>query len=461
MREKVLKTIEKFHMLHYGDYIVVGVSGGVDSTALLHILYCLQQEYALTLHVVHIHHGLREKDADEDAFFVQNLCESWNILCDVFYYDIKEESKRRKMSEEETGRVIRYEKFEEIAKFHDSKIAVAHNSNDQAETILMNLARGAGLKGLTGIAPVRGAIIRPLISCERKEIEQYNKQFQIPFRNDATNDMDFYTRNKIRHFLIPWMQKELNENTVKNLAKTSVLLLEEEVYLEKQTQEAFFCVVEKQASNEIAFNIFKFNQYDIVIKRRMIRKAILFLKSDLKNISFEHISQIISLSEKQSGKKISLPKDICAEIQYKTLSLFLNNIDNTKPYFYNLEIDKTIFIKELGKYVCLSLNEEKKEIKFINICTKVFDYDKININLSLRTRQAGDFIVLSQSSGTKKLKDYFIDEKFPRKQRDKIPLLTQGKEVLWLIGRKTMHSCCVDKNTKNILYVQIWEEVQK
>lgn len=461
MRKKVLETIKRFHMLHYGDYIIVGVSGGIDSTVLLHILYSFKQEYNLTLHVVHIHHGLRAEEADRDAFFVQKLCKDLSIPCDVFYYDIKKEARKQKMSEEETGRMIRYKKFQEIAKIHNGKIAVAHNSNDQAETILMRLARGTGLKGLIGIAPVRDNIIRPLIECERKEIETYSEEFQIPFRNDATNDMDFYTRNKIRHFLIPWMEKELNQSTVKNLAKTSSLLLEEEYYLEKQASEAFSYTVEKNNSNQIVFDILRFNQYDIVIKRRMIRKAIIFLKNELKDISFAHISQVLFLLEKQSGKRISLPKGIFAEIQYKKLCLFLGNIDKTIPYLYNLALGKTIFIKELGKYICLSLNEEKKEIKSAKICTKVFDYDKINTNLSLRTRQAGDFIVLNYSSGTKKLKDYLIDEKIPRQQRDKIPLLTNGKEILWLIGMKTTHSCCVDKNTKNILYVQIWEDVQK
>lgn len=461
MRKKVLETIKKFHMLHYGDYIIVGVSGGIDSTVLLHILYSFKQEYNLTLHVVHIHHGLRAEEADRDAFFVQELCGNLGIPCDVFYYDIKKEARKQKMSEEETGRIIRYQKFQEVAKIHNGKIAVAHNSNDQAETILMRLARGTGLKGLIGIAPVRDNIIRPLIVCERKEIETYSEKFQVPFQNDTTNDMDFYTRNKIRHFLIPWMEKELNQNTIKNLAKTSSLLLEEEYYLEKQTSKAFSYAVEKNESNQIIFDILKFNQYDIVIKRRMIRKAIMFLKNELKDVSFEHISQILFLLEKQSGKRISLPKGICAEIQYKKLCLFLGNIDKTNPYSYNLVLRKTIFIKELRKYICLSLNEEKKEIKSAKICTKVFDYDKINTNLSLRTRQAGDFIVLNHFSGTKKLKDYFIDEKIPRQQRDKIPLLTSGKEVLWLIGIKTTHSCCVDKNTKNILYVQIWEDVQK
>lgn len=461
MRKKVLETIKKFHMLDYGDYIVVGVSGGIDSTVLLHILYSFKQEYNLILHVVHVHHGLRAEEADRDAFFVQELCKNLNIPCDIFYYDIKKEAKEKKMSEEEAGRMIRYKKFQEVAKHYDGKIAVAHNSNDQAETILMRLARGTGLKGLIGIVPVRDNIIRPLIACERKEIEKYSEEFQIPFCNDSTNNMDFYTRNKIRHFLIPWMERELNQNTVKSLAKTSSLLLEEEHYLEKQALEAFSYVVEKNNSNQIVFDILKFNQYDIVIKRRMIRKAIMLLKNELKDVSFKHISQILFLLEKQSGKRISLPKGVCAEIQYKKLYLFLGNIDKTSSYSYNLSLGKTIFIKELRKYICLSLNEEKKEIKSAKICTKVFDYDKINTNLSLRTRQAGDFIVLNHSSGTKKLKDYFIDEKIPRQQRDKIPLLTNGKEILWLIGVKTTHSCCVDKNTKNILYVQIWEDVQK
>lgn len=459
MYQTAIGTIEKFHMLQKGDSIIVGLSGGADSSALLHFLCSLRQQYTLQLTAIHIHHGLRGKEADRDADFVKEICSKWNVACKIFYYDVKKEAACRKIGEEEAGRMIRYAEFQKAAKECNGKIAIAHTRNDQAETMIMRLARGTGLKGLAGIAPVYGTIIRPLIECGREQIEEYCSNFKIDYCTDSTNEIDLYTRNKIRHFILPWLEKELNPNAVKNMANTAMLLLEEEQYLQELTQKEWNTLLIKKTEKELILDKEKLKKIPLVLQRRILKTAFAFIAKNSKEFYGFHIEAVMKLLQKQTGKKLSLPLGVYAEIEYKKLRFFLDKKNITKEYVYNLALGETIFIKEIGKYVELSLNEEKKSVKESNICTKVFDYDKIKSDISLRTRKQGDFIFLKGISGSKKLKDYFIDAKIPREQRDCVPLICFGSHVLWIVGRRSSDACLVDNDTKNILYIQIWEEV--
>lgn len=460
MYNTALSTIEKYNMILKGDHIILGVSGGADSSALLHFLYSIKKIYNLTLTVVHINHGLRGDDADNDAHYVEELCKSMGVRYLCFNYDIKDKSKQMGVSEEEAGRIIRYSEFQNaVDKYDGSKIAVAHNMNDQAETLLMRLARGAGIKGLSGIAPVRGNIIRPLIECSRNIIEAYCAENDIDFRTDYTNLKDIYTRNKIRLKLIPWMEKELNENTILNISRTAGLLAEEDSYMEEQASIALENCILKSDNNYVYIekNILKSNP--LVIQRRIIRRAFRKIKKDIKDLSYNHINSVLELIEKPTGSKVDLALGLKAEIQYEKLVLYLGNINDIKEYCYNIGLDETIFIKEINKYVKISLNEEKKQIKPTIICTKAFDYDKIKFNIQIRTRKPNDRIFLKGLNGTKKIKDFFIDEKIPRQERSVMPLVACGTDIIWILEKRVSDYFVANESTSNILFIQIWEDV--
>ena len=232
LQDKALKTVEKYNMLFKGAKVVAGVSGGADSTALLLFLCSLRETYNLEIYAVHVHHGIRGEEADGDMAFVQQLCKQMNVHCTVKHHDIKGMAKTKNLSEEEAGRMARYTDFEEELKKHKADlIAVAHNMNDQAETVIMRLCRGTGLTGLAGIRPVRGKIIRPLIDCFRSEIEEYLKENNQSFRTDSTNFEEDYTRNRIRLRVLPYMSKEINSAASENIAKTAVILRQEDDFI--------------------------------------------------------------------------------------------------------------------------------------------------------------------------------------------------------------------------------------
>lgn len=461
LSDKVRKIIKQFHMARQGDTIVVGVSGGADSVALLHIFCILRNELQLDLKAVHVHHGLRGDEADRDADFVQSLCKEWNVECKIFHFNVVQEANLRGCGEEEAGRLVRYEAFRNVLN-NGGKIAVAHHQDDQAETVLMHLCRGSGLTGLCGIRPMNGDIIRPLLFCSRKQIESYCQEQGLAYCMDATNAKPCYTRNKIRLNLIPWLEKEINKKTKEHIARTAQVLTLEDEYLQLEAEKALAQArVFSENQEECILDILILEKLHPAMRRRVLREACALLDGTLKNISYEHILQLEELLEKQSGKKLSLPRGLYGVIQYENLRLFLNNIHKTQGFCYELQPEKTIFIKEINKYVRLSFHGEKKERNFPSIYTKQFtkqfDYDKIGDILYCRSRQKGDKLSIGRGH-EKKLKDFFIDEKIPALQRDSIPLIACREEILWTVGYRKSTKFDVDSQTKNIVWIQIWEE---
>lgn len=458
MLETAYQTIKKYDMIQDSDCIVVGISGGADSVSLFHFLCNIQSQYNLTLVGVHIHHGIRGIDADSDADYVEQLCKSYNIKCEIFRYDIHKEAVELKVTEEEAGRIIRYKVFAQVLKKYDAnKIAVAHNMNDQSETLIMRLFRGTGLRGLTGIPPIRDNIIRPLIQCSRESIEQYCQENNLEYKKDYTNDMNIYTRNKIRLQLIPWIKENFNPSIIYTLSKMSMLLQEEEDYIEGQAKLAYKLCTVSQNNKKVQLSINALKNYPDVIKKRVIRIALQYLRKDLHDIELTHIVEAIKLINKDTGKKINLTEGIIIEKQYSVLCFYMNNKKINKNYCYNINLNGELYIEEANLYIkseikykdCANFFGEKSN----NLCTKVFDYDKINDNVNIRTRLAGDKIYL-KGSGTKKLKEFFIDIKLPREQRNTIALLAAGENIIWVLGHRTSGAYDIDENTKTILCIQ-------
>ena len=308
MEEKVLKTIKKYELIKSGDNIVLGISGGPDSICMLYILNSLKKDLNFNIYVAHINHMLRE-NAKLDEEYVKNTCKKLNIPVYIKHIQIKEIAEKEKRGIEETGRKVRYEFFEEILrKTNSNKIATAHNLNDSIETIILNIIRGTGISGLAGIEPIReNKFIRPLIECERKEIEEYCKLNKLEPRIDESNYENKYNRNKIRNICIPYLQKELNSNVIKNISRLSEIANEEQKYIEKNVEKSFNKICIENTENKIILDIKMFVKEELVIKRRLILYTINKLIGATINIEKINIDDIIKLCERNIGNKFLIP----------------------------------------------------------------------------------------------------------------------------------------------------------
>lgn len=309
LEEKVLETIKKYNLLQEKDTVIVAVSGGPDSMCLLNSLVNLKEKLKLNkIAVAHVNHMLRE-EAQEETEYVKKYCENKNIEIYIKYANIKEISENNKISEETAGREERYKFFEEIgSKINANKIAIAHNLNDNAETVLMHFIRGTGINGLTGIKPYRdGKYIRPLIECDRKEIEEYCKERKLNPRYDKSNLDNNYTRNKIRNLLIPELKENYNPNIISGINKLSRIVLKEEEYINKILLETYNEILLQKEDNKITINLRKFNKLDEYIKERLIIYIIAKLFGDARGIENIHVFDIVKLCEKNVGNKYLTP----------------------------------------------------------------------------------------------------------------------------------------------------------
>lgn len=308
MKSKVIDTIKRYNLIQSGDKLVLGVSGGPDSISMLNILNEIKEEWQFQIYVAHINHMIR-KEADDDEIYVQQYCEKNNIPFFVKRVNVQEIANIEKIGTEEAGRNIRYEFFEEILqKVGANRIAIAHNKNDKIETIVMNLLRGSGLSGLKGIEPIREQkIIRPLIECERKEIERYCEQYKLEPRIDKTNFENDYTRNKIRNIVIPYIKNEFNPNIIETMDRLSQVATEESNYIELQVEKIYQKLLIERSQNQIILKLKEFNQQEKVIKNRLILFVVRELMGSTQRIEKVHIEDIIKLCNNNVGNKFLTP----------------------------------------------------------------------------------------------------------------------------------------------------------
>lgn len=465
MIQDVINTISKYEMINQNDHIVLGLSGGADSVSLLYVLLDLKEIYGIEITAVHVNHLLRGEESKRDEEFVKKLCNTLNVNLEVVKYPILEKSKELKLSVEEAGRLIRYRVFQKVLKNRNAnKIAVAHNNNDQAETLLMNFFRGSGLKGLGGIPAVRGNIVRPLIKCSRQLIEEYCKNNNINYIFDSSNSCLDYTRNKVRLKLLPYIVKEFNSNIVDTLSRSAEIFSMEDDYINIQSLEAYkHCVISKDGIEQI--DIDKFLKLHQVLQRRIIRIIFLNYTNTLKNFSSKHINMVLLLTKNKTGKSINLPHGLKAQRSYTNLCIFKPQIH--KDYIYKITIGSFIYIKEFDIYISCQQKKILSKEGFINTCNEVFNYDKIKSDIILRNRKPGDKIYL-KSIGNKKIKDYFINKKISRNERDNIPMLLDNKNVIWILPypsalnhQAISHYFCAENTDINKVYIQLWRKTNE
>lgn len=460
--KKGIQAIRQYHMIREGDHVIAGVSGGPDSVYLLFLLLEYQKQETFSISVVHVEHGIRGEESREDAEFVRRLCAEQGIPFFLFEVDAQKEAREKKISTEEAGRILRYRAFEEVCeRCGGDKIAVAHNEEDQAETILWNLARGSGLAGLCGIHPVRGNIIRPLLTTSRSEIEEWLVQHQIEARHDRTNMEAIYTRNKIRLKILPQMKSEINAQTARHIAQAAGKVQKAEAFLQRMTDQAEERCVEK-GSGMVKIKMADFENLDEILKEYLLRRSLEYLSCGLKDVTQRHVEALLEIAGGSEARQTNLPGGVIGKKEHGFLVLYTKCVESEKAKEEKRQIWREIHVPEVvfleKETIEFTLEEAKSQIIPEKSYTKWIDYDTIKDKLILRNRLPGDYLVVNQSGGRKKLKDYLIDMKIPREQRDSILLLADGPHILWVVGFRISEACKVKEGTKQILKIKITKE---
>lgn len=443
MENKALQTVEKYNMLAPGDCVVIGLSGGADSCALLSFLLSLRERMSLSLIACHVNHMLRGSEADRDEQFVRQLCAENDVSFELLRIDVASEAARRHESTEKTGRDIRYKFFEKVAAEHNARIATAHTASDNAETVLFNLARGAGLRGLCGIPPVRGMVIRPLICVTRGEIEDYCRKKNIDYVTDSTNLTDEYNRNRLRHGAVPVM-KAINpsfEDTV--LRMTDVL---------RRTVDTLEKIAKEFLNNAKFRNGYKAEMLN-TLDDTMLSEVIMILCREHGIISeAKHIQLIKEIIRTQGA--VELKKDVFAVSKQGFLRIIeKEETRQSAPVSFK---DQDLIVINNKKYSLNKFNLEKvnnREKNNKNVFDNSLDYDTIPLTGVFRCRKSGDVFRPAGRGLTKSVRRLFIEMKIPAEQRDRIVMLADGSNVLWIEGIGTAECCCVTEGTKKILTI--------
>ena len=463
MSEKVLDFIKENLMFNKGDKVIVAFSGGPDSTCLLYILNELKEELGITLVGAHINHCLRGAESDKDEAYAKKVCESLGMGFYSIKVDIHRVSKEKNISCEVAGREVRYEFFEELMlKLNANKVALAHNANDQAETILMRIMRGTGIEGMIGIKPVRDKIyVRPILHLSRKEIEKYCHVNGISPRIDKSNLENIFARNKVRLELIPYIEENFNEDIIKTLNRLSDIVKKDNDYLEGISAKEFkkYCEI---GQRKVIINKKAFAEHEAILSR-IIRGALLAVNNNLYNFEKIHISSIIELQKHHTGKTIMLPQNIIVENCYGNMHIYIgaksSKVNNNQ---YSLNINEKNFINDLDKVVDINVIQRSQFIEDKgNEYIKYFDFDKIEKSITVRHRKEGDTFMPLGMKGNKKIKDLLMDLKVPKDKRNEIPLICFGDDIGWVVGYRISEKFKISKDTKNVLKICVENESEE
>ncbi len=454
--EKVNNYIAVNQMIEAGDRIVLGLSGGADSVCLLILLLDIASKYGIRssdIYGVHINHMIRGLEADEDEEFARELCEAKGVNFVSFRKDITAYAKELGVSVEEAGRKYRYECFDEVATGKGcTKIAVAHNKNDMAETVIFNMLRGTGLKGMAGMQPVRGRIIRPILDITRDEILEYLKSKQQDYRNDSSNDGLDYDRNKIRHMILPAMM-DINKAAVNHICQMALEAGSSYSYIHDVVMEDYIGVRdEDDFGKSVTLEVAELYKYSPVLQEHLVHEAIGDVAGEKRDITRKHIMAVVGLLYQDTGKQVELPYGIKARRSYDNL-IISNKSQEAMDYRIRIDVPGEYIVPERGsiEFEIIDYNHSMEISK--KIYTKMLDYDKIKDTLYLRTPEEGDYVVIDAAGSTKKLSRVFIDNKIDRTMRSSWPVVACGSNVVWVVGLRFSEAFKVDDNTKRILYM--------
>lgn len=474
MLRSVQKHLESEQLLTSGETIVVGVSGGVDSMVLLHILWTLNQRhtYGWKLHVVHLNHCFRGEEARQDAQYVEEVCKKWGIHFHLFERDVPAYMMRTGLGAQEASRNLRYKLFEQVAKqVEASKVAVAHHADDQVETILFRMLRGTSPSGLAGM-PMRRRLsqgielIRPLLPYYKEQLVTYSKQTGLAPREDSSNQSRKYQRNKLRLDVLPLFES-INSRYREHFLQLTDTIRKDNTYLMKKSQELLTQVMERREPDRIVVSLNKFQSCDLALQRRMITLILSYLSSRIE-WSSQHVEAVLRVARGGNPSAVyNLPKQLAVKRVYNQLhfskaTVLLEQL--TELFRYELDIPGTIFVQESGLVFRMSIHNSIEPLPRSGKSTALFDLDRLPGALALRNRQNGDRISIVGSAGSTKLKEAMIDAKVPRFLRDRLPLLVSGDEIIWVPGVRRSSVAVVDGHTTRLLQVEVeygeeWQEV--
>ena len=482
--QKIFSYIEEKELIGAGDVVFAGVSGGADSMCLLEVLREYQRQEDFELRVIHVEHGIRGEESLSDAAYVGQFCEKRGIPCEVISVDARGYSGAHGLSVEEAARMLRYEAFEQAAQKIEAapasvggkiaepdraaggafaehvqmagrsdegrslrknrvRIAVAHHMEDQAETMLWQMIRGSDIKGMGGMRPRRGRIVRPLLAARRVEIEEFLTERGIRWREDATNRDIVYTRNRLRMDVLPVL-KELNGQAISHLCESAERLQEAESYLEAQTDILYAHYAKECALGRLVV-CGSLLQEQPLLQRRVLYRALETVCGGARDLEAGHIALLQELFAQQTGRELSLPYRVTAVRTYEGVELFSRHALEMAEDV-EMDVSACIHMEILERSQICEISKKKY--------TKWFDYDKIKYNAQIRKRQSGDYLVIDSEGHSQKLKKYLVNEKIPKMERDRLWLLADGSHVMWVIGYRISDYYKVDEHTKRVLKVQ-------
>lgn len=452
LTERVAAAIDKHGMFHGGETVLVGLSGGPDSVSLLSILVRLRDTYGLTVHAMYVNHNLRPEETSKEIDFCEDLCRKLGVNFLVKSVDVLSRVDNFGLNKQEAARELRYGAFDEAAlDVGAGKIALAHNADDQAETICMRLLRGAGPGGLSGMPVKRGKVVRPLIEIGRADIEGFLSAENIPFVVDSSNLGMEYFRNRIRRLLVPVM-KELNPSLLVTMTHTASILQEEERYFGLVVTKALMKMISRKTNNRIELFLSPMQSMDTVILRRVLRRAIEETDS-LRGISFTHVEDIIGLLRKGvSGSRLYLPRGIRVIKGYALLVITSEKAERIGEY--ELRPPSEIALKGTGTVIRAHLEDVKGDAGDGRSAV-LLDAGAMKFPLKIRPRSAGDFFFPLGFGRRKKLQDFFVDAKVPRDERDMVPIVVSGDDIVWIAGYRADDRFRVRGDTEKFIRLDI------
>ncbi len=471
--KRVAQTIAKRGMIQKGDAVLIGVSGGPDSVVLLSVLATLAPKYSLRLGIAHVNHCLRGAASDRDETFVESLARDNDMPCYTRKIDIRSRQKETGLCLEEAGRKARYEFFRQIAGAHRyDKIAVGHHADDDAELILLNLLRGSGCSGISGIPPKRDSVVRPLIDVSRNEIMSYIIYYGLKYRTDASNEDTNYLRNRVRHQLIPVL-KEYNPHVTDSLVRIGNILRSEDEWTEALILPLFQETTLLVENRRIVLSVPALQKQHIAAVRRIIRKAVAQVKKDLRRISYTHIHAAAQLVHNaETGGRIDLPDRIriarsrdrlIVSKEKKSLrSPALSGRNLQIPYEYSLnepeaasgalKIDEIDVLLKFSKVAAKKFSEEGIDENR----TGWIDWDQLTFPLIIRSVRPGDRFRPFGMEGSQKVNDFFCNNKVPAADRHRFPLLVSGSRIAWVAGFRIDDRAKVRSDSRFALKVEIF-----
>ncbi len=473
MLQKIRKMIEQTNMVERGDCILVGCSGGADSVCLLLLMKEIAAEYGASLAAVHVEHGIRQEESIADARFVEKLCAGLGIVCYRYDVNAPEYAAQQHVGIEEAARTLRYQAFLQCAKECRAEgrvcIALAHHEEDNAETILFQLVRGSGLLGLCGMQPVRRDngvyYIRPLLNCSRAEIEEYLAENGQEYCIDSTNSDETYSRNRIRRQIMPQLV-QVNQRAVSHVNQTGRRLSVIYDYLRQQARAAY---EEHAVWDESACRMDRSALTGLhpALQSEVVRMVLTTLSGSSKDITAEHVQAVLDLMDRQSGRRISLPNQVSVRVEYGELCFSKEEAEgkNTDAVCEVLTeqleaaekqaVPLFIHAADMQGEYCIKIYKRGNRAQEISKkrYTKMFDYDKIKDGFLIRNRMEGDYLVIDEAGHRKKLRNYFKDEKISSKERERLPLLARGHEIIWVVGRRIGANYKITDDTDTILEI--------